>query len=742
MPDGFHVSDRRGLSHSRQPHTASPLTRNGMNVRRAKEETGTGLPFQNPNRNKSQDEQTLAHLKASKLRNSRMQRAGSIAGSGSIQQATGRPRDPMWYWKQNNLPFNFADPNELMRIRQFCRLLYVTHPLIAACVDIFSKYPLQGIRFECKDPQLVDFYSDLFLDQLKYEDHLLRLNREYWLVGEGWSLGGWNETLGIWEGDEVVNPDNIEVENSPFLGEPRFLMQLPETLRTLLQTRSPRWQYEQLVQTYPELVMYASEDDRMPVSNVILKQMRFEGDTFSNRGIPILMRGMRSIIQEEMLMSAMDAIADRLYTPLILTKLGATAQDLGTTVPWIPDQDELEEFNLALDSALAADFRALTYHWAIDMQPVFGRENVPDLTADFDRIDERLLMVWGLSRTMLTGASSGETYAADALNKDVVTQLLTHDQRMQQQFVDDRMRIVAEAREHFDYEVRGGKRYLITEEIYEVDEESGEGRIVEVPKLLVPELKFKTLNLADEQSDRDFREALNEAGVPVPYKARIQGTGMDFDEIIEERSAEEVRLVIAQAETEKKKYLGLKAAGLPIPDALRQMFDPKAIEMGAQQQPMAGDPGVTPSLGQQQLDLPGLAPTSDDLAQAEQDGEGAADELPPDVDEDSDGVADSEEVPQEGDDVPAESNEQRGRMPKAASIQKTAAPLKPFGIMAVTAQRYVAPDNSGEDQERPRDFQPTGKFAAPKHVGMSRYLAEIIPAEVKLSILDKVPDTV
>ena len=241
------------------------------------------------------------------------------------------------------------------------------------------------------------------------------------------------------------------------------------------------------MQQWPELVNYASSDDLMPVSSYVLKQMRFKADRFSNRGIPILMRGFRTIIQEEMLNSALDSIADRLYTPLILTKLGATAPDLGTNVPWIPTSEEMEEFNATLDAALAADFRALTYHWAIDMEPVFGRENVPDLTNDFDRIVERILMVFGLSQTMLTGASAGETYAADALNRDVVTQLLSHYQKMIARFVHDRCAIVAEAQEHFDYEVRQGKRYLITEEIYEVDEESGEERVVEQPKLLIPE---------------------------------------------------------------------------------------------------------------------------------------------------------------------------------------------------------------------------------------------------------------
>ena len=46
--------------------------------------------------------------------------AGTGAGSSSLQMATSRPRDPMWYWKQNNIPFDFTEPEELARIREFC----------------------------------------------------------------------------------------------------------------------------------------------------------------------------------------------------------------------------------------------------------------------------------------------------------------------------------------------------------------------------------------------------------------------------------------------------------------------------------------------------------------------------------------------------------------------------------------------------------------------------------------------
>ena len=423
--------------------------------------------------------------------------AVSVGSSGMGQSsqmsfATGRPRDPMFYWRENNLPYDLSKDEELQKIRAFCRLLYVTHPFLSSAIDVMSKYPVLDMEFRCKDEALVEFYSDLFIDQLEYEEFLIDIGREYWTVGEAWPLGSFNELLGVWEADELINPDDVEVIRSPFLKEPRFEMALPEDIRRIIRERDPKWEYEALMKSYPELAHFTGEDDKMPVSNILLKQIAFKGDSFHPRGIPILMRGFRAIIQEEMLNAAQDAIAERLYTPLIIAKLGASASDLGTSVPWIPTMDDRASFEEALDAALAGDFRVLITHFATEVKTVFGKEAMPNFTPEFDRLNDRQLQIFGMSRTMLSGASGGQTYAADALNRDLLTQLLTTYQRKIKNFVRDRMLVVAEAQEHYDYEERGGIKYPIMEEILIVDEETGEHRIVEQPKLLVPEVQFKT----------------------------------------------------------------------------------------------------------------------------------------------------------------------------------------------------------------------------------------------------------
>ena len=601
---------------------------------------------------------------------------GASGGFGDIQFATGRPRDPLFYWRQNNLPYDFSQNEELAKVRSFCRLLYQTDPIIGSCVDIFSKFPTMGDHLECKDNRLEDFYGDLFFneDHLDYEEFTVDIGREYWTSGEAWPFATFNEDLGIWDDEELLNPDDIKVERSPFLKEPRYFIKLPWTIRQILQTRQPVWEYNRLVQEYPELTAYTAENTFMPVSGILLRQLKFRGDTFNVRGVPLLTRAMRSMLQKEMLNTALDSIADRLYTPLILCKLGASATDLGTSQPWIPTDDDLENFELALDAALAGDFRALIYNFAVEMLPVLGREQMPDLTPDFERIEDSILQVFGLSRTFLMGAQSGQTYAADALNKELVTMLMTKYQRFQARHFRQRALVVAEAQEHYDYREHGGKRYVIMEEVLEADEETGEKRLVEQPKLLVPDRKFKVLNLKDEDVTRQFIEALRESGVPVSQRTRTRGLDIDLEEE-EERSADEaVRQAVAEQETRKRTYIALRDAGLPVTQELANDFAPIA-QVAPAPSPLAIGSGTIPRLGAEPNGpLMALAPTPEDEAEMEQEqGEVAA---PPEGGgpQDEEEAEDGGGFPDSDAQVPEESSDERKGMPSQAALwRRTAA---------------------------------------------------------------------
>jgi CheY-like chemotaxis protein len=668
-----------------------------------------GSPF--ARRRASSEDDSASEMRKNRRVNQRIANTTSGGGGSDIAFATGRPRDPLFYWKQNNLPYDFADNDELRKVRAFTRLLYQTDSIIGSAVDIFSKWPLIGMELSCKDDKLTAFYTDLFGfgedaddSSLHYDDFLVDIGREYWSVGEAWPFATFNEMLGVWEDEELLQPDDIKVERSPFLKEPRYFIRLPETIRKVLQTRQPTWEYNKLLQAYPELVAYTHENQFMPVSNVLLRQLKFKGDTFNTRGVPLLTRAMRPVMQQEMLNAAMDAIADRMYTPLILVKLGASASDLGTTAPWIPTEDDLADFEEAMDAALAADFRALIYNFAISMEPVFGREQMPDLTPDFERLEDRILQTFGLSRTLLTGASSGETYAADALNRDLITQLLGDYQKLIKRHYRQRALVVAEAQGHFDYDERNGKRYVKMEEILEVDEETGEARIVEQPKLLIPDLHMKTMNLSDEEQERQFLEMLRQGGVPISMKTRTRNLPIVLDDEIDQSQEEAIQLAVAEQETRKRIFQALRDKGLPIPDDLETDFGP----MVAQAQTPAAPPQVTPQLGMnpQEISTPNLAPTMQDMQVDPADASSVLVPMPVPMP----GVGEEEGA------RPEESDEQREGMPSAAKLYKRAAIMRELA----TPAPELLPDEEGNLQP---GHEPTGKWAAPGHLGKRRELS-------------------
>lgn len=589
-----------------------------------------------------------------------------VASGGSLALATGRPKDPLWYWRQGNLPYNIWDDpmgTEMARVRELCRLLYVTHPLLGSAVDIYCRYPLAGMEVVCpKDKSVAEFHSELFIDDLDYENFLIDVGREYWLVGEGFPLASFNDLTGTFDSDEMQLPEDVNVINSPFSNEPRFEMALPFRIREILTARYPELEYKQLVDAYPEFLAlnhnsWVTMSDRnrymIPVSNKLMSHVMRRGDTFHDRGIPILMRAFRAVAQEEMLNAAQDSISQRLYTPLILARIGASAQDLGTGTAWIPQQGDLDDFTEDVNSALAADFRLITTHFAVNMQNVFGRESMPKLDTDFNRLEEKMLQAFGLSRTMLSGAGGGQTYAADALNRDLVTQLLMNYQQKVKRFFRHRAAVVAEAQGHYDFERKGGRLKPIMERVQETDSETGEIRFVERPKLLLPDLKIKAMNIKDGDQLSGLLEQFRQSGVPISQRTRLTNVPIDLDQEVEAVMDENVDQAIRAQEVRKRTYVQLKTQGLPIPEDLIADFQPKTIEAGG---------GTSPE--DQLLDTVGdMDPVSpaDALVGPGEDEEDGGDS------DDDDVKAPAFSLERRNRTRPPESDEQRKSMPKAAS---------------------------------------------------------------------------
>ncbi|HEY6019048.1 MAG TPA: hypothetical protein VIY48_03885 [Candidatus Paceibacterota bacterium] len=520
--------------------------------------------------------------------------------AGDMLMALPKTREPLGSMISKGIPWQTAEEKERLTIRQWTRAFYATHYLVSLCVDAYCRFPIQGIEFSCKDNDLVKFHEQQFMEMLQYDTFLIDVGREFWTVGEVNTLANFNESLGVWDAEEIINPDDLQVRYSPFERDFRYKLKVPQYLKDLQNEPDTRWEYDLLRQEYPEIIQAIQKDEGLDVSSILLKRIVNKMTPWDLYGTPHMLRTFEQLMMEQSLNAAQDAVADRLYAPLILAKLGVEDID-GSGTPWIPDAAERDALRNDLNMALAADFRLLVHHFGLDIENVFGREAMPRLGEDYDRIERKLLQAWGIGEALVSGGT-GAPYASSALNQEFVTQLMSSWQKWVRKHYIERAKIVAEAQGHFDYESAGGVHVPIMEEVLEIDEDGNE-YIRKRPKLLIPDIKFATINLRDENVERQFLQTLKMSGVPISDQSLMVNIPIEFDEELDRVDEEKLKKSLKEARFNKKLYDLLVMQGLPIPPELQQMMAPPMVAPQVGPGSAAAPPGILPpgSTGQEDM---------------------------------------------------------------------------------------------------------------------------------------------
>jgi hypothetical protein len=110
--------------------------------------------------------------------------------------------------------------------------------------------------------------------------------------------------------------------------------------------------------------------------------------------------------------------------------------------------------------------------------------------------------------------------------------------------------VVAEAQGHFATERKGDARIPIYEE-YLVIDDKGNKKVKRKPKLLIPDLKLKTMNLRDEATERAFMQGLVNLGVPISSRDLMVGIPFDFDESLQRKQDETVKQALSDARAQQ-----------------------------------------------------------------------------------------------------------------------------------------------------------------------------------------------
>ena len=226
------------------------------------------------------------------------------------------------------------------------RFYYENEPKIAAGVDFYSNFSMNGFTLECSNKKVLKYYEKLVKD-LKLNHWLKLISHEYFMIGDvfpfteiecsvckgaGLKPDGepCNHPGGTIKRLVVLNPDWIEVQSNVLASEPSITLVPDEELRQIVSKKDPIQIYRRLPK---KLIDMVSMGRPIPLSNRCVSHIKHNASPYGTYGTSLLRRLFTILAYKTKLMTANWIVAERLILPVRVIKIGdkerpATAADI------------------------------------------------------------------------------------------------------------------------------------------------------------------------------------------------------------------------------------------------------------------------------------------------------------------------------------------------------------------------------------------------------------------------------
>lgn len=449
----------------------------------------------------------------------------AASSNSRIMDGTVEIRDPLFNAENLYMPKNIEMWN------RWIRHYYKRHPLVGNCIDIHSTLPFSNPRYGgIEDKFISNFYEWGKEDVLHLYDWILASALEYTMLGEQFSFGTFNASLGTFDSITILNPDNLDVFPINFAGNTAsrkyiISMKIPIELREIYQKsgNDPRFRavFESLL---PEIKNCVIQGKDIPLDPNNIFAMQRLASQYEKRGTSIVVRVMDWLMYEDKLRTAQMATADGNITPKQLWKLGNVANG------YMPTAEDIQAFNELLAQGEHQEYYQIVTHEAVQYQSVIPSQGMMDVASQFDLCQKRILM--GLYASDAWMGNDGPSFCFDEQ-----TQILTEKGWREYHEVLDDEKLATFNNEDCAIEYQNFSERIVNKhysgDMYEFDFFGGKGvRVSANHRMMVwdgPD-KPHAVKLADEITGKDSFIHMSEIGFRMPVKI----DGIKREEVSEE----------------------------------------------------------------------------------------------------------------------------------------------------------------------------------------------------------------
>lgn len=396
-----------------------------------------------------------------------------------------------------------------------CRFYYETEPLVAAGVDFYSSFPLNGYKLICEDQKILRYYENQIrkLDLTKWMKYIAH---EYFLLGDVFPhieiscplCGGsgkkkdgtvCNHAGGTVSRISVLNPDWIEVQENVLASQPVIALLPGEQLRMIVERRQPKQIYNKLPKALLQKILSGQP---IHLSNRTTSHIKHNASPYGIYGTPMIRRLFTSLAYKTKLMTANWLVAERLILPTRIVKLGndnrpATPQDIADVTSHL--------------TAVANDPNlTLVTHHAFEYTFEGASGKIQQITAEMEYIQKEILAGLMLNAAILN--SEGVSYSSAQIGVETLLRRLENWRNTLEEWV----------QEHIFLPIAIMQGFVDKEK----SEELGQTHYI------YPKLKFDDMNLRDNSNKLQFLAQLHDKKL-ISTQTLLQQIDMDYDHELE-----------------------------------------------------------------------------------------------------------------------------------------------------------------------------------------------------------------
>lgn len=351
----------------------------------------------------------------------------SIGRGNSVRSASTnivvRPRDEeQTFLKESGNWLDIDNDGDRRELRERIRRYSVYNDALNVVVTLTSMFAASGPRIVCDDAENEDILNAYFQSHGMAE-FLYEFIREYLTSGEATSFAAWDEDGRCLTDEQILNPDQIQVSPSLWKDDDHIVIAPPESVAEVFMDESNP-DHDEAVSEMPDLYEAVATGRPLRVDDEKIIRIVNRARPWDRYGTPVFTSALPALVQEEALDAALYEQLYTLITPTIIGTVGLKAGELGPgSSPWVPTQEQLDQISETYRNMMMARFRLGLFTIGVDFKNAFANAQIPDLSKDYARCEQKILRCVAAGKGLLDG-SSGGPWASGALNRDVYASVI------------------------------------------------------------------------------------------------------------------------------------------------------------------------------------------------------------------------------------------------------------------------------------------------------------------------------